>query len=215
MIQSNFRDWNLDRIDDTFGTEQVDALPYLDTLLADRHKFTLADYERQALQSLQRTYALGGDDWNEIELENKFISPLIVLSGIDNRQFAYFLERPLTATINEHMLFGKVDGMIATGFRSPKKPYFCLHEYKRGTDPDGDPRGQTLIAMLVAQHLNADQRPLIGCYVIGKTWQFMALSGNQYAISHSFACDDDEIYDLQLIFKSLRYHIEQLLDEPQ
>ena len=41
--------------------------------------------------------------------------------------------------------------MIATGFRSPKKPYFCLNEYKRGTDPDDDPKGQALIAMLVAQ----------------------------------------------------------------
>jgi hypothetical protein len=213
MIQSNFRDWNLDRIDEAFGTEQVPSLPYLDTLLADRHKFVLADYERQALLQLQRTYALGGDDWNEIELENKFISPLIVLSGIDNQQFAYFLERPLTATIGEYTIFGKVDGMIATGFRSPKKPYFCLHEYKRGTDPDGDPKGQVLIAMLAAQALNADQRPVVGCYVIGRNWYFMSLSSNQYAISNSFVCDDEEIFELQLIFKSLRYHIEQLLDQ--
>jgi hypothetical protein len=213
MIQSNFRDWNLDRIDEAFGTEQVNSLPALDALLG--FAYEADDYERKYLLQMQGVYALGGDEWNEVELENKFISPVITFAGIDNRRFAYFLERELRATIGDYDLSGKVDGMIATGFRSPKKPYFCLAEYKRGTDPNGDPKGQALIAMLVAQHLNADQRPLIGCYVIGKYWQFVALSGRHYAISNSFVCDDKDIFDIYRVLKSLRYHIEQLLDTPQ
>ena len=55
------------------------------------------------------------------------------------------MERDLAATIDNYELSGRVDGMIATGFRNPRMPYFCLNEYKKGTDPNGDPRGQALI----------------------------------------------------------------------
>ena len=34
MIQSNFREWTLDGIEETFGLVQVDRLPVLETLLA-------------------------------------------------------------------------------------------------------------------------------------------------------------------------------------
>jgi len=121
----------------------------------------------------------GGEDWNEVELENKFISPLIVLSKVDNRNFSYFLKRD-SATVGEYDLSGKVHGMIASGFRSPKKPFFCLHKYKRKSDPNGDPKGQALVAMLAAQSLNNNQNPVLGCYVVGKIWRFIVLDGLNY-----------------------------------
>jgi hypothetical protein len=110
--------------------------------------------------------------------------------------------------IDDYELSGKVDGMIATGFRNPKKPYFCMNEYKRATDPNGDPKGQALIAMLVAQKLNENKQPIFGCFIVGRHWCFMALVDKQYAISNSFACDDDEIYDIYRILRSLRLQIE-------
>lgn len=209
MIASNFRDWTLDKIDDAFGLVQVEQLPILDELLSFSHQTD--EYETRYITSLQAKFKLGGDDWNEVELENKIISPLIGFADIDNRQFAYFLEREMAATIGNYTLSGKVDGLIATGFRNPKKPYFCLNEYKRGTDPYGDPKGQALIAMLVAQHLNDNQKPIFGCYVIGKLWQFMALVGNEYAISNGLTCDGDEIFDIYRILKGLRWHIEKMV----
>lgn len=209
MKQSTFRDWNLDSIDDAFGTVQADTLPLLEELLA--FEYQCDDYETRFLSQLSKNYfTLGGDDWNEVELENKFISPLIVFSGIDNKKFAYFLERELSATIGEYHLNGKVDGMIATGFRNPKKPFFCLNEYKRGTDPNGDPKGQALIAMLVAQSLNDNQKPIFGCYIIGRSWCFMVLVGKEYAISKDFSCVDDEVFDIYRILKGLRFHIEKI-----
>jgi hypothetical protein len=106
--------------------------------------------------------------------------------------------------------------MIATGYRSPKVPYFCLNEYKRQTDPNGDPRGQALIAMMIAQELNKNHnrnadRPLLGCYVIGRNWYFMALIGTQYAISKDFSCVDDEIFDIYRILKGLKVQIEKMI----
>jgi hypothetical protein len=208
-MKSNFKEWNLDKIEDAFGLKQVWQSDILDELI--NHPYQFDDMEKNFVTKLQRHFSFGGDDWNEVELENKFISPMIVLSEIADEKCSYFLERELSITIDEYELLGKVDGMIATGFRSPKKPYFCLNEYKRGTDPDGDPKGQALIAMLVAQKLNNNKAPIFGCFVIGRIWQFMILEGNQYAISRDFSCVDDEVFDIFRILKGLRVQIEKYI----
>jgi hypothetical protein len=39
----------------------------------------------------------------------------------------------------------------------------------------------------------------------------MALMGKEYAISNSYACDDDEIFDIYRILRSLRHKIEALI----
>ena len=209
-MTSTFREWTLDKIEDIFGLSEIESLPILEKILS--FNYSLSDYQKTYLLSLANNYKLfGGDDWNEVELENKFISPLIVFSEIDNKQFAYFLERELYATIGEYQLSGKVDGMIATGYRSPKKPFFCLNEYKRQTDPNGDPRGQTLIAMLVAQNLNADNKPIFGCYVIGRSWYFVVLQDKHYTISNVYTATDEDIFDIFRILKGLRFEIEQLI----
>jgi hypothetical protein len=210
MQRSYFRDWTLDKIDDSFKTTQVEELPILNELL--NFEYQIDDFEQRYLSMLSKDYLnLGGDNWNEVELENKIISPVIVFSGIQNKKFSYFLERDLATTIDEFELSGRVDGMIATGFRSPKVPYFCLNEYKRQTDPDGDPQGQALIAMLVAQKINNNSKPIYGSYIIGRNWYFMALVGKEYAISKDFSCVDDEMFDIFRILKSLRVQIEKLL----
>jgi hypothetical protein len=215
MVKSNFREWNLDKIEDTFGLKQVRRLPVLEELLA--FEYHADAYETRYLVHLRETYVeLGGDDWNEIELENKFISPLIVFSDIPNQKYSYFLERELSTTIGEYQLSGRVDGMIATGFRNPKVPYFCLSEYKRQINPtmdiaDGDPRGQALIAMLVAQQLNDNKKNIFGSYIIGRDWYFMVLVGNEYAISKDFSCVDSEVFDIYRILKGLKVQIEKLI----
>lgn len=210
MQRSNFRDWSLDSIDTIFGTAQVETLPILEELLS--YEYATDQFENHNLDILRKTYLnFGGDDWNEVELENKLISPIIVFAEIANQKYSYFLERELSGIIGEHEIFGKVDGMIATGYRSPKVPYFCLNEYKRQTDPNGDPRGQALIAMMIAQEINNNNNPILGCYVIGRNWYFMALTGNQYAISKDFSCVDDEIFDIYRVLKGLKVQIEKMI----
>ena len=209
MKKANFRDWTLDKIDDVFGTIQIVEHPTLTEWLA--FDYTVSEYQKHFLTDLQEALLIGVDDWNEIELENKFISPLIVLAKFDNRKMSYFMERELSVTLNDYELSGKVDGMIATGFRSPKKPYFCMNEYKRESDPTGDPRGQALIAMLAAQHLNDLGNIVFGCYIVGKSWRFMVLDKKEYAISKSFSADDDEVLDIFRIMKGLRDKIDKII----
>jgi hypothetical protein len=206
MISSNFREWDFDKIDEAFGTMQTFQSSALDQWL--NYTYNCSDYEKKYIEQLQETLLLGVNDWNEVELENKFISPLIVFAQFDNPNFAYFLERPLSVTINNYELSGIVDGMIATGFRNPKKPYFCLTEYKRQTDPSGNPQGQTLIAMLAAQTLNGTpKQPIYGCFIIGKFWQFMVLEGKNYTLSQSFHADDDEVFDIYRLLQGLKSNI--------
>jgi hypothetical protein len=207
--KSNFRDWTLDKIDDAFNTKQVWQMNALDELLS--FEYTPNEMESWFLKELQAVYSLGGDNWNEVELENKFISPLIVLAKLNDERFSYFLERDLQVTIGDYDLSGKVDGMIASGYRNPKKPFFCLKEYKRQTDPNGDPVGQAMIAMMAAQTLNDNDNPVYGCYVIGRSWNFMALVGKEYAISNVYTCTTDELLDIFRILKGLKDIIEKKL----
>ena len=207
--KSNFRDWTLDKIDEAFNTKQVWQMNALDELLT--FEYTPNEMEAWFLKELQSVYGLGGDNWNEVELENKFISPLIVLAKLNDERFSYFLERDLQVIIGDYDLSGKVDGMIASGYRNPKKPFFCLKEYKRQTDPNGDPVGQAMIAMLAAQTLNNNNNPIYGCYVIGRSWNFMALMGKEYAISNVYTCTTNELLDIFRILKGLRNIIEKKL----
>ena len=86
MQKSYFRDWTLDKIDDSFGTTQVEELPILNELL--NFEYQVDDFEERYLSMLSKDYLnLGGDNWNEVELENKIISPVIVFSGIQNKKF--------------------------------------------------------------------------------------------------------------------------------
>jgi hypothetical protein len=210
MIESNFREWTLDKMDETFCTKQVYQLPSLNDLLAYEYKAN--QVEADYLNKIKNIYfRYGGESWNEVELENKIISPLFVYAEIDNEDFAYFLERNLTVVIDDYKLSGRVDGMIATGFRNPKKPYFCMNEYKKAKDPDGDPQAQALIAMLCAQALNDDQKPIYGCYIVGRQWVFISLEDKKYAFSEALTVDNDDIFDIYRILKSLKWHIEQRL----
>ena len=77
-MQSNFREWTLDKIDEAFGLRQVYEMDTLNQLITPSYE--LNDFEKQYLATLQEHVKYGGDDWNEVELENKFISPLIVLA---------------------------------------------------------------------------------------------------------------------------------------
>ena len=53
---------------------------------------------------------MGVAGWNEVELENKFISPLFMLAELNADTFGYFLERDLTVTIGEYELWGEPQG---------------------------------------------------------------------------------------------------------
>lgn len=202
MPTATFKEWNLSALEKAFGIRQVWQSDLLDAW--QNISCEISEIDKNSLLKLQNVLIRGGQYWNDAELKSKFISPLIMLAEIDDMQIGYFLERPLSATVGDYQLSGIVDGMIATGFREPDIPLFCMHEYKRSLENQGAPDAQVLAAMLVAREMNPQPHPIYGLYVIGFHWHFMVLDGNHYCISKTYNADDEEIFILFKMLKNLK-----------
>ena len=202
MKTATFKEWDLTKLDKAFGLRQVWDCELLKNWQAMTAEVNEAD--KDTLLMLQSSLVRGGKAWNEVELENKFISPLIMLARIDDENMGYFLERTLKAVVGNYELSGIVDGIIATGFRDPDVPFFCMHEYKKSIENQGSPDAQALAAMLVARELNNNEKPIYGMYIVGLTWNFIVLNGNQYCISKDYNTDDEEIFAIFIMLKTLK-----------
>jgi hypothetical protein len=202
MKKVTFKEWDLDKLEAAFNLTQRWECSLLDQW--ENNNEQIDEIENSLLLKLKTTLRRGGRAWNEVELENKFISPLIVLANIDNEKVGYFLERPLSGIIGDYELSGIVDGMIATGVRNPHIPYFCFHEYKRSVENQGSPDGQVLAAMLVAREQNQNKFPIYGLFVVGLVWNFIVLNGNEYCISRTFIADNDDIFTIFKMMKALK-----------
>ena len=202
MKKATFKDWDLDQLDEAFGLKQIWESDLLNKW--EQTEIEINEFEKNSLLNFQKALIRGGRAWNEVELENKFISPLIVAANIDDEKIGYFLERPLSGIIGDYELSGIVDGMIATGVRNPRIPYFCFHEYKRSIENQGSPDGQVLAAMLVAREQNQNKLPIYGLFVVGLVWNFIVLNGNEYCISRTFIADNNDIFTIFKMMKALK-----------
>ena len=157
-------------------------LTVVDIVLSNNEQETFEDILKDAVQN--------SHNWYEEDLKMRFIAFVLKLGHLNStdRYHPYF-ERIIAATVEEHYLKIKTDFMIAKGILNiPEVPYFHFQEYKRQTDPNGDPVGQVLEAMLIAKELNQSDKPVYGCYVMGKLWNFMVLEEKTYCISESYDC---------------------------
>jgi hypothetical protein len=150
------------------------------------------------------------EGWNEEELKMKFLAFVIELGHIkDNGQYKTYYERDIFATVEGNYLYLKSDFMIAKGILDkPSTPYFYFQEYKKLKDPSGDPVPQLIEGFLIAQQENGNGKPLYGCTVTGKYWDFFVMEGKNYCISDSF--DTTKRDDLLKIIAILRKFIEIL-----
>jgi hypothetical protein len=164
----------------------------------------ISEYEQQTLLRLQNTLIKRCVSWNEFELSEWFIGPLISLVEFENDDFSLFAFHDLTAQIDDYEITGKPDVMFARGIDEAQIPYFFFNEYKRQTDPDGNPQTQLLGAMLAAQSLNKNDKPIYGIYVIGKFWTFVILHGNQWCESNSYVSDDQDIFEIFRLLRGLK-----------
>ena len=206
----NFKNCTLAQLDKLFGLEQIDDTRAFKTWLDG--EADISDPEHQILTMLGKTLRDHVHDWNEAELIQHFIGPVFALVNFSGRKFGLFAERAFGGVVEGTEMSGKPDGMIASGFRVPEKPYFCFQEYKRETDPDGDPAGQTLAAMLVAQEINEHRHPIYGCHVRGQFWFFMILERQEYCISTPLTATRDDIFDILRILKVLKQIVRDLYE---
>lgn len=203
-----FKECTLQFLEKTFSLEEVKSLPSLEQWLAI--PADISEFERQQLFCLHEVLAFNVHDWNEHELDTHFIGPLFTFVNFSSKKFNHFAQRDLEGVVEGYRLFGKPDGMVASGRRAPETPYFAFQEYKRLLDPNGDPAAQALAAMLVGQQFNEGSRPLYGCYVVGYDWRFMTLEGKQYTISQDYSALTDDIFAIFRILKALKQIVIEL-----
>ena len=214
-----FERWKYEEIELTFGIERVNNLQVLDKWLeADE---PANDFEMQTLKIYHDQLVRKVAAWNEDELKFFFISHIITLVDFSKpKVYSSFSQRTLAAKrpdINgdEIDLRGRVEFFVALGEQIPRQPFFFVHEYKplNKTTPS-DPLGQLLIAMLATQTLNTTERPLYGVYIIGSFWWFIALDGNQYAVSNSFdALIEKDLLKIFSILKRCKIYIEAFIND--
>ena len=210
MEKLAFGDCNTILLDKLFGLRRQPKMIDLDNWLALAKKTTISRREREGCTELQNLLSKNVFYWNEQDLALHFIGPMF--SKIDFTEpyrFNLFAERSISSTVGNYELFGKPDELIATGYGEPEIPFFAFQEYKREKDPNGDPAGQCLAAMLVGQTKNDNDLPIFGSYVIGRDWYFMILQQTHYAVSRDFSAITNDIFDIFKILKTLKAIIMQ------
>jgi hypothetical protein len=148
----------------------------------------LSELDEQIIRMFSSHLDMNAFHWREYDLSMHFIGPIFSLVNFTVRgKFNLFAQESFEAVVNDEItLSGRTDEVIATGFRAPELPLFAINEYKKETDPDGDPNGQCLAAMLVAQKLNNNDLPIYGCVIIGRVWRFVILEDKYYTFSKNF-----------------------------
>jgi len=196
--------WTEGMVSDKFGLQRIN---YEQFVLLRNWTMVKCDFTREELIFMEetRSEALKNIDfWNEEELKMWFISDIIKLSQYHKEtEYRAYFEKKVAATVNDIPLKLNVDFLIAKGVGDyVKYPYFCFHEYKREKKYNDDPAAQVLLAMLVAQEINQNEKPLYGAYVISRNWYFMILDKNEYAIAQPLCSTEKE--DLHKIVSILR-----------
>lgn len=202
-LEKPFATCTLKYLDKTFQLSEVENLPALTAWLTLPAELSM--FEKESLTRLQKTLNFNVHDWNEQELSLHFIGPLFALVDFSSTRFNHFAQRDLEAVVDDILLFGRPDGMVASGRREPEQPFFAFQEYKRNLDPNGDPAGQCLAAMLAGQTLSGSPAsPVYGCYIVGDSWRFITLESRQYATSPGYSATSNDLFDIFCILKVLR-----------
>jgi len=207
----NFESWETQDLEIEFGLEKIRPSSLLENWL--EATTVLESYQKEQLENLKETILNFADYWNEDELKLQCIAPLLQLANYNNiPKHRIFSQRNLSATINGIEIGGRVDFMLAKGEQKPIKPYFFIHEYKQESKKgSADAKGQLLSELLVAQAKNDNQKPVYGCYVLGRHWFFVVLDGKQYAVSNAFNASDEDIYRIIAILRKVKDYILALL----
>ncbi|TAE13466.1 MAG: hypothetical protein EAZ95_11175, partial [Bacteroidetes bacterium] len=154
--------------------------------------------------------------WQEEDLKMQFIAFVLHLGYLRNTdEYHTYFEKTISATIEGTFLKTKTDFMVAKGILDlPETPYFHFQEWKPLKNPTGDSMAQLLEAFLIAQETNKNGKPLYGCEIIGKQWNFVTMEGKAYCISQSYNCTKrDELLQIIAILRKFKEILEtRLLD---
>ena len=215
-IEKPFTDCTIVFLEKTFGLRQVPELDDMKAWIEASKSMEINSIESSVIPIFQKLLITNAVSWHEQDLSLHFNGPIFSLVGFtEPYRYNLFAERRISASLTsvkgeEIYLFGRPDEMIASGFREPESPFFCFQEFKRETDPNGDPVAQNLAAMLVAQAINENTQPIYGCYILGRDWYFMVLVGQRYCISRGYDASTEHVFDLFRLLKTLKLFVDKL-----
>jgi hypothetical protein len=168
----------------------------------------LNPFEEQLFQETLTDLLEYVEVWNEEELKVNAISVLFRLAELNQPPLVKtFLERSIYKKVGQYTISVVVDLMLASvlGKGTPKQPYFFMQEMKKEKRYQSDPEGQMLAAMVAAQEMNKNGKPLYGGYVIGRNWFFGVLEGKTYTISNAFnATKEADLREIVFILRHLK-----------
>ena len=204
-----FRDISTQYLITTFQLKRIKKSPSLEEWL--NMPYDISPEIKQKLSVLRDKLDMYGAYYNEGELKWKFLNPLINLVDYEDEQYDTFIERTIQAEVEGKKLRGVVDFILATGDFEPAAPFFFIHEYKKEKGSTDDVIGQLLSAMLVAQQLNKKDQPIYGCYVIGRFWFFVVLTGKEYAISSGHVASNNDLFSIYGMLLNMKKIIKEKL----
>ena len=208
-----FEDWTLQSLEDTFGlSDDRRHPPMAEWLAVDQPTAPRACEELEQLRQALHRHARG---WNEGELKQFFIGPLMQLVNFDGAQYGAYAARHLKAVLDGYEISGAVDGVIARGRYEAVSPYFCLHDFNSESDHGRDPAAKVLSAMLTARIINNRPQTVYGCYVIGRFWFFLTLDATEprYTISRSFDASTEDVLTIFAVLDKLKQWVIARIDE--
>ena len=175
---------------------------------------SLNEGEQYLFDWIQKNVLKNINKWKEEALKMNFISFVLKLGYIeDTEAYTTYYEETIEATVGAYFLKLKCDFMLAKGILDvPKDPYFHFQEYKKDKDPSGDPDAQLLEAFLIAQHKNNNEKPLYGCSIKGRRWDFFVMKDTTYCISKAYDCTDrDDLLQIIAILRKFKEILEARL----
>ena len=201
MAKATAVKWTEGLVIKTFGIKRVyDGFPILDSWMTVDNDLT--DTDISMLEYRRRQLERNVNGWNEETLKMKFIAFIIDMAQYDTDIFQGFFETEMSGILQGRSIKVITDFMVARYIADlVEQPFFYFHEYKP-KKKSTDPIAQVLLAMLLAQDKNKDDKPIYGCVVIGELWHFIVLHQNEFAMDKGLTATD--VHDLQQILLILR-----------
>ena len=223
-MKSSYTKITCENVDDVLGNFGITKVKYTSVLLTQwlnieyEVENTLTPTQSVIFQDVLDLINADVEGWNEEELKMKALSLIFYIAKMEDiPRVKMFYERPISTVIDTFLIDVKVDAMLATpwGKATPHHPYFFLQEFKQEKKKSLDPEAQMLAAMLAAQVLNKNGKPLFGGYIIGRNWFFGVLEDKVYTISNAFnATEKEDLYKIIFILRRLKNIISAQLMTP-
>jgi len=168
-------------------------------------EYFMDEEESSFLDNLIERHILLLPSYQEEDLKMKFLSPILNKVNFYSENFHDWYEPAFGGFVNGVEIKGFVNYMVATGVKTPEKPYFFIQEFKP-TQADKDVEDQLLAEMLVGIEKN-EITIFRGGYIIGQLWKFVILekiAENQFHYFVSKAFDSLDLEDLKQIYVILQ-----------